>query len=180
MKDTGLLASLEGNGQGALLNEVLALASGDITAANWEDSSLLKSLDLSAEQMGAVSLVMDVSQNGLTFTTGKIEALLVGQGVAPAKAKTAAGLIDLQYQTGDYSFEQLKKTGVFADLDLTPMQMDIVKAAAALAPSAKEGEVDMATQLQSLMALTNMPLVKDGTTLGAQVANILPILLQAS
>jgi hypothetical protein len=90
-----MLAALEENGQGDLLNEVLALMDGSITATNWDESSLLKSLNLSAEQLGAVSLVMDVSKNGLTFTTGKIEALLVGQGVAPSKAKTAAGLIDL-------------------------------------------------------------------------------------
>lgn len=177
IKDTGMLAALEKNGQGELLSEVIALASGQISAANWEDSTLLKSLDLSTEQLGAVSLVMDVSQNGLTFTTGKIEALLVGQGVTPAKAKTAAGLIDLQFKQGDYSFDEIKATGVFDDLDLTPEQMEMIKAAAALAPSAKNGQVDAATQLQSLMALTELPLMKDGTTLGDQVANILPALL---
>jgi hypothetical protein len=58
--------------------------------------------------------------------------------------------------------------------------MDIVKAAAALAPSAKDGHVDAAAQLQSLMALTELPLLKSGSTLGDQVANILPVLLQAS
>lgn len=84
--------------------------------------------------MAAIALVMDVSQNGLEFTRGKVEALLVGQGVAPAKAQTAAKLLDLQNQKGDYSFEELKKTGVFDDLDLTEDQMKLVEAAASLAP----------------------------------------------
>lgn len=46
-------------------------------------------------QLGAVALIMDVSQNGLAFTPGKVEALLVGQGIPASKAKTSANLIDL-------------------------------------------------------------------------------------
>jgi hypothetical protein len=46
LKDTGLLAKLEESDQGKILEEVLALASGDISAASWEDSSILRSLNL--------------------------------------------------------------------------------------------------------------------------------------
>jgi hypothetical protein len=74
---------------------VLAIASGEITATNWESSSLVKSLNLTSMQLGAVALIMDVSQNGLEFTPGKVEALLVGQGIPASKAKTSANLIDL-------------------------------------------------------------------------------------
>lgn len=123
---------------------------------------------------------MDVSQNGLTFTRGKVEALLVGQGVAPAKAKTAAKLLDLQNQKGDYSFEELKKTGVFDDLDLTEDQMKLVEAAASLAPSMKGDGTDINSQIQTLISMTEMPLIADGKTLGDQIAIMLPALLANS
>lgn len=93
LKETGLLTALEQNGEGALLEEALAIAAGDFSVATWENSSLLKSLNLTPMQMGAVALVLDVAQNGLDFNKGKVEALLVAQNVDAVKAKTAAELI---------------------------------------------------------------------------------------
>lgn len=181
LRETGLLTAIEQTDEGQLLEEALALYNGDFSISSWESLSLVKNLDLTPTQLGAVALVMDVAQNGLDFNKQKVEALLVAQDVPAPKAKTAAKLIELQYQKEDYDFEALYKTGVFDELNLNEVQLQMVMAVAELAPKIKKGEDDnIKAQLSSLMQMANMPLVGEDTTLGSQVQQILPILLSAS
>lgn len=170
LRDSGFLSSIEKSSEGQLLEEALAIYNGDFTISSWESLSIVKNLNLTPTQLGAVALVMDVAQNGLDFNKQKVEALLVAQDVPAQKAKTAAKLIELQYQKEDYDFEALYKTGVFDELNLNAVQMQMVMAVAELAPKVKKGQDDnIKSQLQSLMQMANMPLIGEDTTLGSQV-----------
>jgi|TARA_B110000503_G_C6852039_1_gene291226 hypothetical protein len=58
--------------------------------------------------------------------------------------------------------------------------MKLVEAAASLAPSMKGDGTDINSQIQTLISMTEMPLIADGKTLGDQIAIMLPALLANS
>jgi len=61
LRETGLLTAIESTGEGQLLEEALALYNGDFSISSWESLSLVKNLNLTPTQLGAVALVMDVA-----------------------------------------------------------------------------------------------------------------------
>jgi hypothetical protein len=61
LRETGLLTALESQDEGQLLEEALALYNGDFSISSWESLTLVKNLDLTPTQLGAVALVMDVA-----------------------------------------------------------------------------------------------------------------------
>lgn len=61
LRETGLLSAIESQSEGQLLEEALALYNGDFSISSWESLKLVKNLNMTSTQLGAVALVMDVA-----------------------------------------------------------------------------------------------------------------------